>query len=165
MGLDTTHGCFHGAYSAFGRWRNVVAHAADIPLHLMEGFYGNDITTADHRERYWDKMDTTIYKPEVHLLRGHYERLEEWLPIKWSCLKTRGVLWLLNHSDCDGILPWTCLTFLATDLESLLSRIAELDKQEDWGHISQAGGYVRVTQIFIDGLWLAAARGENVEFR
>ena len=28
MGLDTTHDCFHGAYSAFSRWRNAVAEAA-----------------------------------------------------------------------------------------------------------------------------------------
>src|SRR5574340_314672 len=28
MGLDTTHGCWHGAYSAFSRWRNTIAEAA-----------------------------------------------------------------------------------------------------------------------------------------
>lgn len=30
MGLDTTHGCWHGAYSRFGKWREAVAKAAGI---------------------------------------------------------------------------------------------------------------------------------------
>ena len=32
MGLDTTHGCWHGTYSAFNRWRNKIAemHQADL---------------------------------------------------------------------------------------------------------------------------------------
>ncbi len=41
MGLDTTHGCWHGAYSAFGRWRTKVAEVAGFPpLDSMEGFGG-----------------------------------------------------------------------------------------------------------------------------
>lgn len=30
MGLDTTHNCWHGPYSAFGHWRAAVAKAAGI---------------------------------------------------------------------------------------------------------------------------------------
>lgn len=30
MGLDTTHGCWNGPYSAFARWREAVAAAAGI---------------------------------------------------------------------------------------------------------------------------------------
>lgn len=43
MGLDTSHDCWHGAYSAFMRWRQAVAKAAGIGnLNLMEGFYGGE---------------------------------------------------------------------------------------------------------------------------
>jgi hypothetical protein len=30
MGLDTNHNCFHGAYSAFGRWRDRLAALAGL---------------------------------------------------------------------------------------------------------------------------------------
>ncbi len=32
MGLDTSHDCWHGAYSAVTRWRNTVAEIAGYPL-------------------------------------------------------------------------------------------------------------------------------------
>lgn len=40
MGLDTTHNAWHGAYSAFMRWRTEIARVAGYPpLSLMEGFF------------------------------------------------------------------------------------------------------------------------------
>ena len=39
MGLDTTHDCWHGSYSAFAIWRKKLAEAANIPLDLMEGHF------------------------------------------------------------------------------------------------------------------------------
>lgn len=42
MGLDTSHGCWHGAYSAFMRWRRMIAQCAGFPpLDSMEGYGGN----------------------------------------------------------------------------------------------------------------------------
>jgi hypothetical protein len=38
MGLDISHGCWEGAYSAFMRWRQQIAEVAGIPLMLMDGF-------------------------------------------------------------------------------------------------------------------------------
>lgn len=39
MGLDCSHNAWHGAYSAFMRWRRKIAEVAGIPpLDLMEGF-------------------------------------------------------------------------------------------------------------------------------
>lgn len=38
MGLDTSHGCWHGAYSAFMRWRIEIARCAGIELQEMAGF-------------------------------------------------------------------------------------------------------------------------------
>jgi len=40
MGLDTSHDCWHGAYSAFNRWREKIAELAGLPpLNLMDGHY------------------------------------------------------------------------------------------------------------------------------
>lgn len=83
MGLDTSHDAWHGAYSAFHRWRNEIAKAADIPpLDSMEGFGG---------AVRWDQL-----KPDpLHVLLHHSDcdgeiapedcakiadRLEELLP-------------------------------------------------------------------------------------
>lgn len=39
MGLDTTHGAWHGAYSAFMTWRRKIAELAELPpLDQMEGY-------------------------------------------------------------------------------------------------------------------------------
>ncbi len=42
MGLDTSHDCWHGAYSAFGRWRRAIAEAAGYYVWPVE--YENGIT-------------------------------------------------------------------------------------------------------------------------
>ena len=62
MGLDTTHGCWHGAYSAFHRWRVEIARVAGINLDLMEGF------TRDGQQGIkWESL-----KPDVlHVLLNH----------------------------------------------------------------------------------------------
>lgn len=44
MGLDTTHDCWSGSYSAFGDWRRELARAAGLPpLETMEGFGGETL--------------------------------------------------------------------------------------------------------------------------
>jgi hypothetical protein len=41
VGLDTTHDCWHGAYSSFGIWRNAICEAAGFgPLRNYAGFGG-----------------------------------------------------------------------------------------------------------------------------
>ncbi len=40
MGLDVSHGCWHGSYGAFGAWREWLARRAGFSLHEMEGFGG-----------------------------------------------------------------------------------------------------------------------------
>lgn len=41
MGLDTTHDCWHGSYSAFNRFRRELAKSIGINLDAMYG-YGGD---------------------------------------------------------------------------------------------------------------------------
>lgn len=49
MGLDTSHGCWNGAYSAFGRWRNAICEVAGLgDLDDYVGFGG-------HKQ--WDHSD------------------------------------------------------------------------------------------------------------
>ena len=41
MGLDTSHDCWHGAYSAFHRWRTKLMEVAfHMDLNHMQGFGG-----------------------------------------------------------------------------------------------------------------------------
>lgn len=134
MGLDTSHDCWHGAYSAFHRWRMEVARIARIPLPLMEGFYGGWAT------------------PEVT------GELARFLPIPWDAYKSDPLCVILNHSDCEGEIPWEQCSALADRLAEI---IPELPQEPDYGHIRD---WREKTQLFIDGLRAAAAAHENVEF-
>ena len=184
MGLDTSHNCWHGAYSAFMRWRQEIAKAAGIPLMLMEGFY--DIT-----ERYSgvkQAMDRTA--PRAYAFkagnsggfvadrdsltaaladaaeRGDAGRLHDFLaplmpcfPLKWEILKDDPLNILLHHSDCDGEIAWEDCGPIADRLEELLVVLCEVG--EVGGHIGHMG---TKTKTFIEGLRLAASRKENVDF-
>jgi len=74
MGLDTSHNCWHGPYSAFNRFRHAIAEAAGIPLDSMEGY---------------EPMFPT---PE--------EKNKEAIP--WDQYENDPICILLNHSDCEG---------------------------------------------------------------
>ncbi len=111
MGLDTTHDCWHGAYSYFSEWRKRLCEVAGYGnIKLREGF-GGDLP--------WPDNDPLVD--------------------------------LLNHSDCDGELLWMRCAAIADRIESLMPAMRIAD-------------YAQVTQQFIDGLRLAAAKQENVLF-
>ena len=89
MGLDTTHDCWHGPYSAFHRWRVAVAKAVGIDLENMRGFAIFGETNDDIP---WESLAPDI----VHVLLNHSDcegeiaaedcgpladRLEELLPL------------------------------------------------------------------------------------
>lgn len=100
MGLDTSHDCWSGSYSAFDRWRNALAKVAKIPLALMDGHYDGALPDSH----------------EVHL------------PISWDSLRPDPLHVLLNHSDCAGSLLAVDCPLIADRLEELLPSLAELDK-------------------------------------
>lgn len=159
MGLDTSHDCWHGAYSAFMRWRQEIAKVAGIPLMLMDGFYGTDDAPSQEALKWMAPRDGG---PECNDYRGpaifHWVgKVTQWLPIKWEILTPRPLLVLLNHSDCDGEIAASDCGPLADDLESLLPLL----KGDGGGHI---GSYREKTQQFIDGLRRAAAANEPVDF-
>jgi hypothetical protein len=141
MGLDITHDCWHGAYSAFMAWRRKLAEVAELPpLDLMEGFYPGTMDILRDVD------------PPVR------DRWEKSLPIKWASLRRDVLYVLLYHSDYDGdISPELCGP-LADRLEELIPLLPD---EIVSGHI----GHWRVkTQKFVDGLRLAASRGEAIEF-
>lgn len=114
MGLDTTHNCWHGAYSSFMRWREAVCEVAGYgDIHKRQGFGGC---------KPWPTKDALVI--------------------------------LLNHSDCDGEIASKDCAPLADRLEQLLPAL----RNKGVEHAERA-------EDFIKGLRLAAARGEDVEFR
>ncbi len=178
MGLDVSHDCWHGAYSAFMRWRQEIARAAGIPLTLMENFYDapdpglvertrprtSAFTVAATGGFVADRGSLTAALADA-AERGDGGRWERWvstfsycLPLKWESFRPDSLHKLLNHSDCDGCIAADDCAPLANRLEELLPL---LPAEPDAGHI---GDWKQKTQKFIDGLRLAASQGEDVEF-
>jgi len=151
MGLDISHDAWHGAYSAFMRWRQRIAIALDYPpLELMEGFFQKD--------GYSDPIKD-FAKLCPHLAETYYESL----PIKWEGLRPSPIIELLHHSDCEGEIDIELLRPIADALEELLPRLEgmQVDDQPG-GHLSD--GYVEVTKRFIKGARAAASAQEPLEF-
>lgn len=157
MGLDTSHDAWHGAYSAFMRWRQEIARAAGLPpLDLMEGFF-----CPRSNGKSFGSIPTIYLGPGAlndELTVNCIQRLESGLPIKWDALKPSPLHELLFHSDCDGEIPAESCGPIADELEKLLPLLPEGD---GGGHI---GIWREKTQQFIDGLRAASAAGEPVDF-
>jgi len=152
MGLDITHGAWHGAYSAFHRWRCELAKYAGLPpLEYMEYFYDKDSAFS---------LLEFKFPNGDELAMAELRRLKAQLPIKWSCLKKRPLFTLLTHSDCEGYINWKACKPLAEDLKKILDSIPE--DVDLGGHI---GNFRKKTQTFIDGCMAAYEAKEKLEFR
>ena len=157
MGLDCSHNAWHGAYSAFMRWREKLAEVAGLPpLMLMEGFY----TPLDDM-----RMPATLYhgidtnRPAYGAGSEPYmARLDAQLPIRWECLKPSALHELLYHSDCDGEIPADRCGPIADALEALVPLLPD---EVAGGHI---GHWREKTMQFVTGLRAAAAAGEPLDF-
>jgi len=150
MGLDTTHDCWSGAYSAFHRWREMLAEVAGLPpLELMDGFYV-------HLNEQGGLP--TLYHGIGTRSCENLQRLDSRLPIRWDALKPDPLHILLSHSDCDGEINWK-------DAEAIADRLDVLSKKmpagDGGGHI---GNWRDKTEQFAKGLRIAAKAKENVEF-
>lgn len=147
MGLDCSHDAWHGAYSAFMRWRQEIARLAGVPLELMDGFFDPAQNNAMALAK--------IAGDNANALR---ELLTRNCPIRWDSLKPDPLHVLLYHSDCDGeIAPDDCAK-IADRLEELLPL---LPSGEGGGHI---GNWRDKTSKFIAGCRTAAAAGEPLDF-
>ena len=147
MGLDTTHGAWHGSYSSFASWRRSIAKHYDVPLDLMEGFWSPEGATE------------SLIKSAVGN-NGYLDKYKKVLPIKWEVIKIpHCIKALLNHSDCDGHLtPSIC-----GKLSKELFKIAPIVKSVDSGFSDE---YIRGKTIsFAEGCKCAFYSSEKLEFR
>ena len=152
MGLDTTHDCWHGSYSAFTRWRNKLAEVAGYTFHHDVINFGSDKPFATNQmtpDVDWGNIEATIGND----LFGKWEKI----PVRADGTPDPLII-LMAHSDCDGILQKEFLTPLADRLEELVPLLGD---EDGGGHI---GSYADKTRQFIKGLRLAAKRNENVGF-
>jgi hypothetical protein len=146
MGLDCSHNAFHGAYSAFNRFRQAVCFAlgGSFPPHWKHN-PDFSITKGPNDEFTYDR---TLDEGVIYF--GRY--LDE----------DSGLAIFLKHSDCDGeISPEDC-TKVADELESLLPEIEKYGM--GGGHISARGGYADVARKFIGGCREAAKSNEPLIF-
>lgn len=134
MGLDTTHDCFHGAYSAFNRFRQYIAKGC-----------GGSFPPHDPEFR-----DDDENKP----LPGHWYYEPKIVPEEHR----EGMTLFLGHSDCDGIFTPQEAIKVAKFLRWVAPRVQAVE----WGHI-QGPVDARILK-FAEGCELAASRNENVEF-
>lgn len=134
MGLDTTHDCWHGPYSAFGRWREWLnlfvmqarGEAGDERAKEIAGMGA----TREAIMRAWDE--------------GHYD--DESVPINV----------LMGHSDCDGEIPAKMCGPLADALQEIIDKRMPARALYDEKRPA--------TERFIAGLRRAAEAGEPVGF-
>jgi hypothetical protein len=133
------------------RWRQKLAEVAGLPpLELMEGFFDS----GDYGTLYFGQREGG----DGPVWGSKRERLQELLPIKWSCLKPSPLHELLYHSDCDGEIAADRCGPIADALEALIPLLPD---EEAGGHI---GHWREKTQQFVRGLRSAAAAGEPLDF-
>jgi hypothetical protein len=153
VGLETTHDCWHGSYMAFGEWRQLVARVAGY-------------TMKDHSDVPW----TTVDLPwEMFTQQNH---MGEW---------TNGpavedpLLYLIVHSDCEGVIHPKEGRHLAARLEQILPTLTIEGAPDFPARLEQfipgltAGRLTdewleEATKRFIKGLRVAAEAGEDVVF-
>lgn len=142
MGLDTSHDCWHGPYSAFTRWRQALALAAGYAVWPV----------AESMEPH------AIRRPTVMLDWGHLGGTAH-LAGEWESTPSDPLLVLIIHSDCDGVIRPAQARPLADRIEAL----APLLPPEEHG--SWPKDWMRdKCAKFVAGLRAAAAAGEDVEF-
>lgn len=97
MGLDTTHGCWNGPYSAFTRWRNRVAQLGGYDLRPCTEMPGSFEVAID-----WGQFVSKNYNGE------------------WDETPSDILLVLIVHSDCDGQIDPKHAGPLADRLQAIL---------------------------------------------
>ena len=138
MGLDVSHDAWHGAYSAFSRWRQKIAELAGYAV--------------------WDVVYDGGYKtPTIMLDWGHIT--EENLNGKWYQMPADPLILIFAHHDCEGTLPWQFCKALADRLTELMPLLAT--ESDNGGHI---GNWCAKTQQFINGCLSAYEAQEDLHF-
>jgi hypothetical protein len=156
MGLDTTHEAWHGAYSAFSRWRDKLAQVAGYTFHAFGELFklgdsGMEVmgTARVQVDLDWGGIESVIGRD----LLGKWPRM----PVRHDGTPDPLIV-LLAHSDCEGEIQTEFCGPLADRLQELLPLLGD---EDGGGHV---GSYATKTQTFIDGLRAAAKAGEDLGF-
>lgn len=141
MGLDTSHDAWHGAYGAFARWRKDIAIALGLITEGESLFPKSKYDPEELKDSplNWEKLDAMTDCEGIW-----YEQPDD--PI-W---------YLLNHSDCSGVIKHEHLLPLANRLQELVPLVDNPESVSDW--------YNNRTQRFVDGLRAAHDAGEDLDF-
>ena len=158
MGLDTSHDCWHGPYSAFNRWRTAIAKLAGFPpLKIMDGHYDPDL--------YKNSPPVTGNWAEDVLIYNYW--IKGLLPLKWEDLGDVGdgrLVYFLTHPDHEGeILLWQA-KIIVEALTDLLALPSPYEGRADASPKADYDGFKPATERFIQGLKKAIEAGESVKF-
>lgn len=134
MGLDTTHGAWNGAYSAFNRWRDKLAETAGYEMGLDDR--GRPCPAIDWQDITGDN------------LAGD-----------WDAVPADPLVILIAHYDSGGVIRHQHCGPLADRLEELLPLL--LPDDDGGGHIER---WHTKTRTFIGGLRAAHQAGDDLEF-
>lgn len=107
MGLDVSHDCWSGAYSAFRRFRDAVAEAANWPMEEDE--FGHPHYILPRKELTLDNY------------QGDWDRVPGDDPL----------IIFLAHSDCDGVIHPQHAMHLARRLREIAPKL----RHDGEGHI------------------------------
>jgi hypothetical protein len=135
MGLDTSHDCWHGPYIAFTRFRNNLAIAAGYVVKPVK----YDGGTCDTAEIDWERIE----RDNPNCFQG-----------EWNTSEGDPLVYLIAHSDCDGVLHPPQANALADRLTALLPRLPD----------DGINPTRRQAERFIAGLRTAVTAGEDVDF-
>lgn len=159
MGLDCSHGAFHGAYSAFNRFRQFICAVigGSFPPHTQKqhgatfGRFDNKLFRVLEKGslEYLDKLPKGVLDPDQWYWGKGYNRKN-----------SPGLHIFFTHSDCGGnIVPEDCL-IVVEDLEKVVEKLREEGRpkgfEEEFGHILSQGGFEKILRNFIRGLKRAA---------
>ena len=156
MGLDVSHNCWVGAYSAFNTFRRRIAEIDDRQDDLAQWDNRNDECFLVKDER----AGNALMRLEVDDGYEHAGTTATIFDIE--DLKRDPISFLLWHSDCGGLIPFGLCKPLAHELLSLADRVDE--GELCGGHIQANGGLKAVLKRFAKGLFLAHKNKESVEF-
>lgn len=135
MGLDISHDAFHGAYSAFNRFRQFILESigGSYPPHKDKSL--------DNECWYWETENLPLKDYEgLKIFFGHSDCDGE-----------------ISSDMCKKIVDE--LESIMPQMEKYAKEI------EAVGHIKSAGGYMAVVNRFINGCKKAYENGECLEFR
>jgi hypothetical protein len=160
MGLDTSHGCWHGSYGGFAAWRNDIARVIGWEVEgdargnyvIPEGRIPDQAPPAD--EIVTTDGETYVVKWSESYPNGVY--LGQWDKDPEDVLDV-----LMLHSDCEGIIPHR----FCKPLAERLHEIAVLQEQHPSEDERYGNWHYDATIRFLTGLLNADRRGEDVDFR